>query len=79
MVSFAVLPVPTLTRHVRGGVLVVLLAAGCLVAASPTTTEAEAQGNPLAGVRLYVDHHSPSWHQWRVYRRSGQRRKTRLT
>jgi endoglucanase len=59
-------------------VRVVLLAAVCLVAASPTTTEAEAQGNPLAGVRLYVDHHSPSWHQWRVYRRSGKRRKARL-
>ena len=32
---------------------------------------AQGGGNPLAGVRLFVDHDSPSWHQWRAYRRSG--------
>src|SRR5262245_29168661 len=59
-------------------VLAVLLAAVFLVAGSSTATIAEASENPLAGVRLYVDHHSPAWHQWRVYRRSGQRRKAGL-
>ena len=57
---------------------VVLLAAVLLVAGSSTSTVEEASGNPLAGVRLYVDHHSPAWHQMRVYRRSGQRRKAAL-
>ena len=55
-----------------------LLAAVLLVAGSSNSTVAEASGNPLAGVRLYVDHHSPAWHQMRVYRRSGQRRKAAL-
>jgi endoglucanase len=59
-------------------VLVVLLAAVLLVAGSSNSNVAEASGNPLAGVRLYVDHHSPAWHQMRVYRRSGQRRKAAL-
>ena len=57
---------------------VLLLAAVFLVAGSSTSTVAEAAGNPLAGVRLYVDHHSPAWHQMRVFRRSGQRRKAAL-
>lgn len=59
-------------------VLVVLVVAVFLVAGGSNSTVAEAAGNPLAGVRLYVDHHSPAWHQWRVYRRSGQRRKAGL-
>jgi endoglucanase len=58
--------------------LAVLIAAVLLVAASSNSTVAQASGNPLAGVRLYVDHHSPAWHQWRAYRRSGQRRKAAL-
>ena len=55
-----------------------LLAVAFLVASSGTTTNAQAPGNPLAGARLYVDHHSPAWRQWRAYRRSGQRRKALL-
>ena len=44
-----------------------------------STPPATAQGgNPLAGVPLFVDHDSPSWHQWRAYRRSGQRHKAAL-
>ena len=61
-------------RAVSAGLLVVVL----LVASSGTSTNAQAPGNPLAGVRLYVDHHSPAWHQWRAYRRSGKRRKAAL-
>jgi len=59
-------------------VLAVLFVAVFLVAGGSTSTSAEAAGNPLAGVRLYVDHHSPAWHQWRVYRREGKRRKAAL-
>ena len=51
----------------------------CAAAVSVSTPPASAQsGNPLAGVRLFVDHHSPSWHQWRVYRHRGQRHKAAL-
>jgi Glycosyl hydrolases family 6 len=50
-------------------VLVVLVAAVAAVATSSTSTAAQAPGNPLAGARLYVDHHSPAWRQWRAYRR----------
>jgi endoglucanase len=51
----------------------------CAAAVSLSTPPAIAQsGNPLAGVRLFVDHHSPSWHQWRVYRHRGQRHKAAL-
>jgi endoglucanase len=28
--------------------------------------------NPLAGLRFYVDHDSPSWNQWRAYERAGR-------
>jgi len=58
--------------------LVVLLAFAALLLAGPASVPAQAPGNPLAGVRLFVDHHSPSWHQWRVYRRKGHRRKAAL-
>jgi endoglucanase len=34
--------------------------------------------NPLAGVRLFVDHDSPSWHQWQAYNRAGERHKAAL-
>jgi endoglucanase len=51
----------------------------CAAAVSVSTPPASAQsGNPLAGVRLFVDHHTPSWHQWRVYRHRGQRHKAAL-
>jgi endoglucanase len=46
--------------------------------AVPPVSGAQSGGNPLAGVRLFVDHDSPSWHQWRAYRRSGQRGKAAL-
>ena len=51
----------------------------CVAAVSVNTPPASGQaGNPLAGVRLFVDHDSPSWHQWRAYRRTGQRHKAAL-
>src|SRR5687767_5613014 len=62
---------------IRRFALAALLA--CAVALAMSTPPASAQsGNPLAGVPLFVDHKSPSWHQWRVYRRSGQRHKAAL-
>jgi endoglucanase len=35
-------------------------------------------GNPLAGVRFFVDADSPAWEQWRAYQRSGQQGKADL-
>ncbi len=56
----------------------VLMVVVLLILGAPPSAGAQAPGNPLAGVRLFVDHDSPSWHQWRAYRRSGQRRKAAL-
>ena len=51
----------------------------CAAALAVTSSPASAQGgNPLAGVPLFVDHDSPSWHQWRAYRRTGQRHRAAL-
>ncbi len=62
---------------IRRLALAALLA--CAAALAVSTPPATAQGgNPLAGVPLFVDHHSPSWHQWRVYRHRGQRHKAAL-
>lgn len=55
--------------------MLLVLAAALAVSSPP----ARAQGaNPLAGVRLFVDHDSPSWHQWRAYRRAGKRHQAAL-
>jgi len=51
----------------------------CAAALAVSTPPATAQGgNPLAGARLFVDHDSPSWHQWRAYRRAGLRHRAAL-
>ncbi len=61
----------------RSLALAALLA--CAAALTLSTPSATAQdANPLAGVRLFVDHDSPSWHQWRAYRRTGQRHRAAL-
>jgi hypothetical protein len=45
------------------------------------TTAVSAQGvdpdgpNPLLGVNFYVDHDSPSWHQWQAYTAAGDQAK----
>jgi endoglucanase len=58
--------------------LVVVLVCAAAVLGGAASAPAEEPGNPLAGVRLFVDHESPSWHQWRHYRRTGQRHKAAL-
>jgi len=51
----------------------------CAAALALTSSPASAgTGNPLAGAPLFVDHDSPSWHQWRAYRRTGRRRRASL-
>src|SRR5215210_2645118 len=62
----------------RRTALAVLLVV-CAAALAVNTPPATAQGaNPLAGARLFVDHDSPSWHQWRTYRRAGARHRAAL-
>ena len=62
--------------------LLLLLLTGALVAAG--TPAASAQGvdpdgpNPLLGVNFYVDHDSPSWHQWQAYTAAGDKAKADL-
>ena len=56
----------------------VLMVVAVAILGTPPSAGAQAPGNPLAGVPLFVDHDSPSWHQWRAYRRSGQRHKAAL-
>ena len=38
----------------------------------------EPDPNPLAGLRFYVDHDSPSWNQWRAYERAGRQARANL-
>jgi endoglucanase len=60
----------------RTALAALLALAAALAITAPSAT---AQGaNPLAGVKLFVDHDSPSWHQWRAYRRAGKRHKAAL-
>lgn len=57
-----------------------LLALSAVVFGGGSSVPAQSpdDGNPLAGLRLYVDHDSPSWNQWRAYSRRGQRGKAAL-
>src|SRR5690349_11102445 len=60
-------------RGVR--VLLLMLFSACALAlASGVSAPAQTGGdqNPLAGIRLYNDHDSPAWEQWRAYERSGR-------
>ena len=74
-------------RGVRAGSLILFLAALGAVAGAisapartspPAPTAAQTSGNPLEGVRLWVDKNSPSWEQWQRFERTGQKRKANL-
>lgn len=47
------------------------------VAGAPAA-RADAPGNPLRGVELYVDKDAPAWHAWQHAQRTGQTRKANL-
>ena len=53
-------------------------AAALFGAGAPGAPAQSSEGNPLGGVRLYVDPDSPSWEQWQAYVRSGQQDKADL-
>jgi endoglucanase len=57
-----------------------LLAVAAVVVATTRGADAEAQnsGNPLEGVRFFVDRESPSWQEYEALRRSGQTAKADL-
>src|SRR5215213_4264710 len=61
---------------------ILLLAAGAAAIASVSggvpVARAQSAANPLAGLRFYVEHGSPSWQQWQAYRRAGKTRKADL-
>jgi endoglucanase len=66
-------------RGVRVLFALLLLALSAVVIGAGSSAPAQSpSGNPFEGVRLYVDHDSPSWHQWRFYERSGQRAEATL-
>jgi endoglucanase len=68
--------------------LVTLLVAGAVLAhATPTPHAAQSvdprglgasDPNPLADLPLYVDHDSPSWHQWQFFSHSGKTKDANL-
>jgi endoglucanase len=61
--------------------LVLLLLALAVAAAAPgpgPAADAQDPGNPLEGVRWYVDKESPAWKSWRHLSRTGQTRKANL-
>jgi endoglucanase len=57
---------------------IALAFAAAAVAAQDRPAAAQADPNPLEGISLFVDQESPSWQQWRRYRRSGQTGKADL-
>ena len=61
-------------KAIRTHFLVLLLATAPVFAPAARAGEP----NPLDGVRLFVDHESPSWLQWEAYRRAGQADKADL-
>jgi endoglucanase len=66
-------------RGVRVLTTLLLLALSAVVFGGGSSAPAQSPGgNPLEGVRLFVDRDSPSWHQWRFYERSGQRQNADL-
>jgi len=62
--------------------LLLLAVLGTVFAAASGAREpasgAQTGDNPLAGVRFWVDEQSPSWLQWRAFRRAGDNRKADL-
>jgi endoglucanase len=66
--------------RIRNILLTLALGAAALGAVSGGAPGARAQSaaNPLAGLRFYVDHESPSWQQWQTYRRAGKTGKADL-
>ena len=66
-------------RGVRVPLSLVLLGLIAAFAGGGSVAPAQApSGNPLAGLRFYVDPDSPSMHQWRAYNRRGQKRKAAM-
>jgi endoglucanase len=66
-------------RGIRVLSTLLLLALGAVAFGGGSSAPAQSSdGNPLAGLRLFVDRDSPSWHQWRAYERSGRRHKANL-
>jgi endoglucanase len=73
------------TRKSLAGLLVSAgLFAAALALPAPAAAQVDPRGvdpgspNPLAGVRFFVDRGSPSWQQWRAYKRAGRTDKADL-
>jgi len=66
--------------RLRNAILLLAAGAAAIAAVSGGVPVARAQSaaNPLAGLRFYVEHDSPSWQQWQAYRRAGKTRKADL-
>jgi endoglucanase len=58
--------------------MLLALAAAFLGVHGASAPAQSSESNPLAGIRLYVDTDSPSWHQWRAYLRAGREHKAAL-
>ena len=52
--------------------------AALLFGSTPSVSAGPPESNPLARVKLFVDHDTPAWNQWRAYRGSGQNAKAAL-
>jgi endoglucanase len=59
-------------------VVAILAGAALLLGGGSSASAGPAESNPLAGMKLFVDHDTPAWDQWRAYRRSGQTAKAAL-
>jgi endoglucanase len=59
-------------------VVAILAGAALLLGGGSYASAGPSDPNPLAGLKLFVDHDTPAWDQWRAYTRSGQRAKAAL-
>jgi endoglucanase len=55
-----------------------LLTAAIGIGTASMAPAQEPDPNPLAGLRFYVDHDSPSWNQWRAYEHAGRHSRANL-
>ena len=59
-------------------VAAIFAGAALLLGGTSSASAGPLESNPLAEVKLFVDHDTPAWYQWRAYRSSGQKAKAAL-
>src|SRR5215210_5599544 len=59
-------------------VLALFAGAALLLGGTSSVSAGPPESNPLAGVKMFVDHDTPAWYQWQAYKSSGHKAKAAL-